>query len=109
MERVEDKLRDSKDHVNSDESTFDSPKPLSEGNLRNISKTISIDISMKPRVIEHIQIGAEFSPEEIQIYTAIFKEFRDVFSWSYEEIPGIEPQIVAHEIKTYPGAHPAQQ
>jgi hypothetical protein len=26
----------------------------------------------------------------------------DVFAWSYEEIPGIDPSIVVHEIKTYP-------
>ena len=24
-----------------------------------------------------------------------------MFSWSYEEIPGIDPAIVVHEIKTY--------
>ena len=40
---------------------------------------------------------------------ALFKEFIDVFSWTYEEIPGIDPFIVVHEIKTYPGAKPVQK
>ena len=44
-----------------------------EGNLSNISKTISIDISVKHGVVEYIQIGADYSPEEIQLYTALFK------------------------------------
>ena len=35
------------------------------------------------------------------IYTELFKEFRDVFAWSYEEILGINPRIVEHENKTY--------
>ena len=30
-----------------------------------------------------------------------FKEFCDVFSWSYEEILGIDPSIFKHEIRTY--------
>ena len=49
------------------------------------------------------------SPEEIKIYTDLFKEFRDVFSWSYEETNKIKPQIISHEIKTYPGACPIRQ
>ena len=48
-------------------------------------------------------------PEEIQIYTDLFKDFRDVFAWSYEEMPGIDPSIVQHEIKTYENAKPIRQ
>jgi hypothetical protein len=32
-----------------------------------------------------------------------------VFAWSYEEIPGSEPQIVQHEIRTYKNAKLVQQ
>jgi hypothetical protein len=35
------------------------------------------------------------------IYTDLFKQFLDVFAWSYEEMLGINPRIVKHEIKTY--------
>ena len=44
------------------------------------------------------------SPDEIKEYTKIFKEFHDIFAWSYEEMPGIDPRIIKHEIKTYPNA-----
>ena len=86
-ERVENQLRTLKDHVDTAESTLDSQNPLAKGNLSNISKTISIDVSIKPIVINHIQIGTECFPEEIQIYTALFKEFRDVFAWSMRKCP----------------------
>ena len=82
---------------------------FSKGNLSNITKTISIDISVKHGVVEYIQMGTDFSPEEIQLYTTLFKELCDVFAWSYEEMPGIDPRIVTHEIKTYPDAHPRRQ
>ena len=32
-----------------------------------------------------------------------------MFAWSYEEIPGIYPSIVEHEIKTYLNAKPIRQ
>ena len=77
--------------------------------MNKISKTITIDISVKPRIVETITIGAKCTPKEITLYRALFKEFRDIFAWSYEEMPGIDPQIVVHEIKTYAGAKPVWQ
>jgi hypothetical protein len=82
---------------------------FAEGNLSNISPTIPIDISVKPGIVENVHIGASCSPDEIVTYTSLFKEFRDIFAWSYEEMPGIDPAIVVHEIKTYPGAKPVRQ
>ena len=79
---------------------------FAEGNMANISATIPINISANPNVVENVHIGANFSPEEIAIYITFFKEFCDVFSWSYEEMPGIDPSIVEHEIQTYPEAKP---
>jgi hypothetical protein len=70
---------------------------------------IPIDISRTPGIMENVFVGADCSPEEIQIYTELFKEFHDVFSWSYEEMPGIDPRIVEHEITTYPDAKSVQQ
>ena len=66
---------------------------FAEGNMENISTTIPINISVNPDVMENIYIGANCSPEEIAIYTALFKEFCDIFSWSYEEMPGIDPLL----------------
>ena len=54
---------------------------LLEGNLANISKNIPINISIKPDIVENINIGSNFSPEETTQYTTLFKEFHDVFTW----------------------------
>jgi hypothetical protein len=59
--------------------------------------------------VENFFIGADCSPGEIQIYTDLFKEFCDVFAWSYKEMPGIDPKIVEHEITTYLDAKPVRQ
>jgi hypothetical protein len=77
--------------------------------MATIAETIPINISRNPGIVENVFIGADCSPEEIQIYTDILQEFRDVFAWSYEEIPGIDPKIVEHEITTYPDAKPVRK
>jgi hypothetical protein len=80
-----------------------------EGNLSNISPTIPLDISIKPGVVENVHIGASCSHDEVVTYKSLFQEFCDVFAWSYEEMSGIDPDIVVHEIKTYPGTKPIRQ
>jgi hypothetical protein len=77
--------------------------------MTTITETIPINISRNPSVMENVFVGADCSPEEIQTYTDLFKEFRDVFAWSYEDMLGIDPKIVEHEITTYPDAMPVRQ
>jgi hypothetical protein len=67
---------------------------FAEGNLSNISPTIPIDISVKPGIVENVNIGTSCSAEEIITYTSLFKEFHDIFAWSYEEMPGVVPEFV---------------
>jgi hypothetical protein len=75
-----------------------------EGNMETFDQMIPIDISRIPGIMANMFVRAECSPKEIQIYTNLFKEFHEVFFWTYEEIPGIDPRIVEHEIMTYPDA-----
>jgi hypothetical protein len=70
---------------------FDSPQypiltqdTISKGNLGNISSTITTDISIKEGITENIQLGENCSAEEVETYTTLFKEFHDIFAWSYK-------------------------
>jgi hypothetical protein len=80
-----------------------------EWNLSNISPTIPLDISIKPGIVENVHIEASCSHDEVVTYKSLFQEFHDVFAWSYEEMSGIHPDIVIHEIKTYLDTKPIQQ
>jgi len=64
-----------------------------------ILETIPLHIPRIPTLLRISRV--EFSLEEINIYVDLFKEFRDVFTWSYEEMPGTYPSTAQHEIKTY--------
>jgi hypothetical protein len=80
-----------------------------EGNMATITKTLPINISRNPDIMDNVFVGANFSLEEIQIYPNLFKELCDIFAWSYEEMPDIDPKIVEHEITTYPDAKLVRQ
>jgi hypothetical protein len=84
---------------------LDTNTVYTEDNMESITETIPIDISRTPSIAENVFVGANFSLEENEIYTDLFKEFCDVFSCSYEEMPGIDPRIIKHEITTYPDAN----
>lgn len=73
----------------------------SKWNMSNIDETTTINISTKPNVVENIHVGKSCSPSELEIYCALFHEFRDVFAWSYEEMPGIDLITIEHEIKMF--------
>ncbi|XP_070035688.1 uncharacterized protein [Nicotiana tomentosiformis] len=36
-------------------------------------------------------------------------EFKDVFAWSYDDMPGISIDLVVHKLPTYPDCPPFQQ
>jgi hypothetical protein len=59
--------------------------------------------------MENVHIGASCSTDEIRTYKSLLQELCDVLTWSYEEMLGIDPNIVVHEIKTYPDVEPVRQ
>jgi hypothetical protein len=85
------------------------PDAFEEGNMANIFPTIKIDISIKHGIVEEIIIGAACTPQEIVAYKALFQEYRDIFAWSYMEMPGLDPSIVEHHIDTWPDITPIRQ
>jgi hypothetical protein len=69
--------------------------------MANISPTIKIDVSIKNGFVEEITIGTTCTPKEITAYKALFQKYQDIFSWTYTEIPGLDPYIVKHRTDTW--------
>lgn len=51
-----------------------------------------------------VQIRSMLSSEEREHLVALLKDFKDVFVWSYEDMSGIDPEIVQHRIPLDPKA-----
>ena len=39
----------------------------------------------------------------------MLKEYKEVFAWDYEEMPGLDPKLVTHKLNVDPKAKPMKQ
>ncbi|KAI8538534.1 hypothetical protein RHMOL_Rhmol09G0111000 [Rhododendron molle] len=76
-------------------------KPFSEEII-----TANIGSKNEPKMVK---IGAKLSSQESEKLILLLKEYKDVFAWSYEDMPGIDPKIVQHKIPLHPDAKPIKQ
>jgi len=71
------------------------------------------------RVIQ-VDVGSQAHPKPISIsesltfierekLIALIRKYIDVFAWSYEDMPGLDPQIAMHRLNIKPDAKPVQQ
>ena len=56
-----------------------------------------------------IQVGNTLTTSEKNALVALFTEFKEVFAWSYEDMPRIDTDIVQHCIPTNPTMKPIKQ
>ncbi|GAU51875.1 hypothetical protein TSUD_416600 [Trifolium subterraneum] len=71
-------------------------------------------------VIELINLGSEEEKKEIKIgasleasvkgrVIALLREYVDIFAWSYQDMPGLDPEIVEHHLPLKPECPPVKQ
>ena len=71
-------------------------------------------INPHDEVVEVINLGTDEEKKEVKIIDnakreemiALFREYMDVFAWSYKDMPGLDPNIVAHKIPLLEGIEP---
>uniref|UniRef100_A0A2N9GPS6 Uncharacterized protein n=1 Tax=Fagus sylvatica TaxID=28930 RepID=A0A2N9GPS6_FAGSY len=68
-----------------------------------------INLSSDPNVHRPVSISASLSVEERMHLVELLKEYQDVFAWQYDEMPGIDPKLVAHSLNVEPGTRPVVQ
>jgi ribonuclease HI len=56
-----------------------------------------------------IKLGLGCSKQEKDSFVKLFKEFKDVFAWTYEDLKTFDPNIIQHVISMKPQTLPFQQ
>ncbi|RVW81842.1 hypothetical protein CK203_050827 [Vitis vinifera] len=56
-----------------------------------------------------LKIGSPLSTDERDRLIHLLRSYLDVFAWSYEDMPGLDPYIVQHHLPTLPHARPVKQ
>ena len=67
---------------------------------------IPLDTSRPDRTT---RIGTLASPLVRQALTTFLKENQDVFLWSHEDMPGIDPLVMVHRLNVLPTFPPIHQ
>jgi hypothetical protein len=83
-------------------------KPLEEPSVRKVQETHKINIGT-PESPKYINLGTSCTKEERDKYTQLFKEFQDVFAWSYNDLKEYDKSIFQHIIPLKEGAKPFKQ
>ena len=55
------------------------------------------------------RIGADLDGKINKGLICFLRENIDVFAWSHEDIPGIDPSVITHRLNIYPSSKPVRQ
>ena len=58
---------------------------------------------------QYINLGMRCSNQERSAFIKLFREFKDVFAWTYDDLKTFDPNIIQHIIPMKPHTQPFQQ
>ena len=70
------------------------------------TELIDFGVPDQPR---EIRIGSSLSHDERSRLIDLLRSYLDVFAWSYEDMPGLDPTIAQHHLPILPHARPVKQ
>lgn len=68
-----------------------------------------VDLGSVPQGPRPILISVSLTEMEKAELVLLLKEFKDVFAWEYNEMPGLDPRLVAHTLNVDQEARPITQ
>ncbi|KAK4404378.1 hypothetical protein Sango_0806400 [Sesamum angolense] len=74
--------------------------------VQNSRSEINLGDVENPRPI---YISALLTDNEEVAYVELLHEFKDVFAWSYKEMPGLDSKVAVHQLSIRKGARPIKQ
>ena len=71
----------------------------SEGSKPNIEETEVINLADDGEKEKPVKIGVNFPKDMKDELIALLKEFKEIFVWSYQDMPRLDIEIVIHRIQ----------
>ena len=95
---------------NSDEGSMEEPQEEVDYQPSLATKDLEvINLSDNPETQRPISISASLSAKKRTSLVKLLKEYQDVFAWQYDEMPGLDPGLVAHALNMEPRTRPVVQ
>ena len=74
----------------------------SEGSKPNIEETEVVNLADEGENEKPVKIGVNFPKDMKHKLIALLKEFKEIFAWSYQDMLGLDTEIVMHRILVKP-------
>ena len=90
------------------EDAKDAPPELEEGVKITIDplKEVNLGTNEDPKPT---YLSAFLESDEEVAYMNILKEYRDIFAWSYKEMPGLNRRVAVHQLAVKNDSRPVKQ
>ena len=79
------------------------------GSKPNIEELEVVNLEKEGEKLKEVKIGAHFSTNQKDKLIALLKEFREIFAWSYQDMPSLDTDIVVYQIPLKPECKPIRQ
>jgi hypothetical protein len=80
-----------------------------EGSKPNIEELEIINLAEEGEEPKEVKIGTRSTIEQKEALIALLREFHEIFAWSYQDMPGLDTDIVVHKIPLKPECKPVKQ
>ena len=81
----------------------------SKGSKSNMEEIGVVNLTDKGENEKPVKIGVNFPKDWKHELIMLLKEFREIFAWSYQDMPSLDIEIVMHRVLVKPECPPVQQ
>jgi len=96
------------DDLDSGIELAETPKTFEDGDQATVDdlKELNLGTNEEPRPI---YVSSSLTPEEEKQYMELLSEYKDVFAWSYKEIPRLDRKVAVRRLSIKRGISPKKQ
>ncbi|KAG9458181.1 hypothetical protein H6P81_002689 [Aristolochia fimbriata] len=84
------------------------PVEFEEGGQSTVDELKKVDLG----TVEYPRttfLSASLSSKEEVEYMSLLREYHDIFTWNYTEMPGLDPRVAVHKLAVHPSVWPVKQ
>jgi hypothetical protein len=116
ISEIDNKVDCSLDNIDNSDEEVELPSDIlealerqDEGSKPNIEELEVINLVEEGEEPKEVKIGTHFTIEHKEALIALLREFHEIFAWSYQDMPGLDTDIVVHKIPLKPKCKPVRQ
>uniref|UniRef100_A0A2N9GT02 Retrotransposon gag domain-containing protein n=1 Tax=Fagus sylvatica TaxID=28930 RepID=A0A2N9GT02_FAGSY len=106
VSKIDNKTDCSLDNIDNSDEEIELPSDIlealerqDEGSKPNIEELEIVNLANEGEEPREVKIGTRCAAEQKEALIALLREFHEIFAWSYQDMPGLDTDIVVHKIR----------